>query len=52
MSRSARSLVAACATALLAACTNLGPDYQEPDVAWLADWETGLLKESRLLTLL
>jgi NodT family efflux transporter outer membrane factor (OMF) lipoprotein len=26
----------------VAACTNLGPDYQEPDVAWLAGWETDL----------
>jgi NodT family efflux transporter outer membrane factor (OMF) lipoprotein len=24
------------------ACTNLGPDYQEPDVPWLAEWETDL----------
>lgn len=28
--------------AVLQACTNLGPDYQEPDVAWLAEWETDL----------
>ena len=27
---------------LLQACTNLGPDYQEPDVSWLAEWETDL----------
>ncbi len=26
---------------LLPACTTLGPDYQEPDVAWLQDWEPG-----------
>ncbi len=24
---------------MLSACTTLGPDYQEPDVAWLQDWE-------------
>ncbi len=23
----------------LTACTTLGPDYQEPDVAWLKDWQ-------------
>jgi NodT family efflux transporter outer membrane factor (OMF) lipoprotein len=23
----------------LAACTTLGPDYQEPDVSWLKDWQ-------------
>lgn len=27
---------------LLAACTTLGPDYEEPDVAWLSDWQTDL----------
>ena len=26
----------------LQACTNLGPDYQEPEVDWLAEWETDL----------
>ena len=24
----------------LQACTNLGPDYQEPDVQWVEEWET------------
>jgi len=24
---------------MLTACTTLGPDYQEPDAAWLNDWE-------------
>lgn len=24
---------------ILSACTTLGPDYQEPDVVWLQDWE-------------
>ena len=42
MRRSAKTLAAACTSALLAACTNLGPDYQEPDVAWLSEWETDL----------
>ncbi|MEM9620343.1 MAG: TolC family protein [Pseudomonadota bacterium] len=27
---------------LLAGCTTLGPDYQEPEVAWLGDWQTDL----------
>lgn len=27
---------------LLAACTTLGPDYREPEVSWLADWQTDL----------
>ena len=26
----------------LQACTNLGPDYQEPDVQWVEEWETNL----------
>ena len=26
----------------LTACTTLGPDYQEPEVAWLDDWKTTL----------
>ena len=29
----------------LTACTTLGPDYQEPDVDWLAQWETTLYGE-------
>ena len=28
--------------ALLAGCVTLGPDYEEPDVAWLQDWQTDL----------
>ena len=27
---------------MLAACTNLGPDYQEPEVSWLDSWETDM----------
>jgi NodT family efflux transporter outer membrane factor (OMF) lipoprotein len=30
------------AASTLAACTTLGPDYQEPEVAWLDDWRTTL----------
>lgn len=32
-------LILVCGIATLSACTTLGPDYQEPDVAWLQDWE-------------
>ena len=42
----ARSIPGAAALALVAlglnACTTLGPDYQEPEVAWLAGWQTQL----------
>ncbi len=27
---------------LMPACTNLGPDYEEPPVGWLEDWQTTL----------
>jgi NodT family efflux transporter outer membrane factor (OMF) lipoprotein len=27
---------------LLSACTTLGPDYQEPEVSWLTDWQSDL----------
>ncbi|MEH6586520.1 MAG: TolC family protein [Halioglobus sp.] len=37
-----KALAAACAALALQACTNLGPDYQEPDVSWLQEWETDL----------
>ncbi|HEY5804144.1 MAG TPA: TolC family protein [Lysobacter sp.] len=43
--RTARRLggVAVLASALLlAACTTLGPDYEEPDITWLNDWQTDL----------
>jgi NodT family efflux transporter outer membrane factor (OMF) lipoprotein len=30
----------------LGACTNLGPDYEEPGVAWLSGWETDLYGQS------
>ena len=42
MRPSARCLALAVAATFTAACTNLGPDYQEPEVAWLAEWETDL----------
>jgi NodT family efflux transporter outer membrane factor (OMF) lipoprotein len=32
-------LVLAIGMLTLTACTTLGPDYQEPDVAWLQDWQ-------------
>lgn len=39
----ARNALAIAFTALtLQACTNLGPDYAEPQVNWLDDWETDL----------
>ena len=28
--------------ALLSACTTLGPDYREPELAWLKDWQPAL----------
>jgi len=31
-----------CLVLTLAACTTVGPDFQEPDVAWLTDWQTDL----------
>jgi outer membrane protein TolC len=30
------------AVLVLSACTTVGPDYQEPDVAWLEDWQPDL----------
>ncbi|WP_439106695.1 efflux transporter outer membrane subunit [Congregibacter sp.] len=36
-----RSLIAL-AGALLVGCTTLGPDYQEPELAWLAEWQPDL----------
>jgi len=43
--RKARGIATAfvfAAVALLASCTTLGPDYQEPDVAWLKTWQSDL----------
>jgi NodT family efflux transporter outer membrane factor (OMF) lipoprotein len=42
MKQLTRLFTLAVAAALLQACTNLGPDYREPDVAWLNQWETDL----------
>lgn len=30
---------------LLCACTTLGPDYEEPEVSWLQDWQSDLYAE-------
>jgi NodT family efflux transporter outer membrane factor (OMF) lipoprotein len=35
-----------CTVLLLGACTTLGPDYREPDVAWLRDWQPDLYGEA------
>jgi NodT family efflux transporter outer membrane factor (OMF) lipoprotein len=40
--RPLRSGAAACAAVLLGACTMLGPDYREPEIAWLAAWQSDL----------
>ena len=29
-----------CGALVLGACTTLGPDYQEPQVDWLQDWQS------------
>ncbi|TDG12052.1 efflux transporter outer membrane subunit [Seongchinamella unica] len=42
MSLITRALAMAGASLLLQACTNLGPDYEEPEVAWLEQWQTDL----------
>lgn len=34
-----RRITPACGALALGACTTLGPDYQEPEVAWLSDWQ-------------
>ena len=38
----ATKIAAIVATTLLAACTTLGPDYQEPEVEWLQQWQSDL----------
>ena len=40
--RPARCLCLCLCLGLLAGCVTLGPDYQEPDVTWLQDWQTDL----------
>src|SRR5210317_911557 len=42
MSPAGHFLVALFSVLALQACTNLGPDYEQPDAAWLEDWETDL----------
>jgi len=37
-----KALALAGAVLALQACTNLGPDYEEPEVAWLEQWQTDL----------
>ncbi|KAA1188438.1 efflux transporter outer membrane subunit [Pseudohalioglobus sediminis] len=37
-----RAATVALAAIILQACTNLGPDYEEPPVDWLQQWETDL----------
>ncbi len=32
-------LIVLCGALLLGACTTLGPDYQEPEVDWVRDWQ-------------
>jgi NodT family efflux transporter outer membrane factor (OMF) lipoprotein len=36
-----------CAALALNACTTLGPDYQEPEVGWLSDWQPDLYGQVR-----
>ena len=38
----ATKIAAIVATTLLAACTTLGPDYEEPEVEWLQHWQSDL----------
>jgi NodT family efflux transporter outer membrane factor (OMF) lipoprotein len=42
MMRVTKALALVSAALALQACTNLGPDYQEPEVSWLQAWETDL----------
>ena len=42
MRRLRRLFAVACSALALQACTNLGPDYEEPEVNWLDQWETDL----------
>ena len=47
MKRAARAVLVACAALVLPACTNLGPDYEEPEVIWLDEWQTDLYGQVR-----
>ena len=42
MIRLRKLVTMACGAVLLQACTNLGPDYEQPEVSWLDQWETDL----------
>jgi len=41
-SRGLARLALVCAAFFLNACTTLGPDYREPEIAWLSDWQPDL----------
>ena len=38
-SQLSRCLILACCVFAISACTTLGPDYREPQIGWLSDWE-------------
>ena len=40
--RHAATVLASAIAPALGACTTLGPDYEEPEVAWLRDWQPDL----------
>jgi NodT family efflux transporter outer membrane factor (OMF) lipoprotein len=50
MTRVGKLLATVCTALALQACTNLGPDYQEPEVAWLEEWQTDLYGQSMVAT--
>src|SRR3954467_11112085 len=39
-----RGAIALAGAALLSACRTVGPDFQRPQVPWLADWKGGSLE--------
>ena len=47
MKRAAKIFSALVLVASLQACTTLGPDYAEPEVDWLQDWETDLYGQAQ-----
>jgi len=42
MSSASARLAAVGALLTVSACTNLGPDYEEPDAEWVGEWQTNL----------
>ena len=42
ISRQGRILALLAALSTLFACASVGPDFEEPTVDWLADWQTDL----------